>query len=433
MDSLLTHTPRRRNSFSEGSSNRNRPRFASPRPPRYRPPPPPLRLAIADPSLLSNDRLGDDEADGYLTGYRYGFGYFPQIIETISTAELAARMQVAASDLHLFIKMALPVLTDELRSLAQSQGASLGNRRKTRKWAYRAFYDHLFSRFEAGLRLCFIRINERHDQILFDYLSIPSSISSLSLEGLGVNSDLCLRDPNENTDTKDINETPSPTPSQPIASNDGANNSENRAVYSANKATNSENGAIDSENRAIDSENRGVNSGKRSLQSEESHQNTTRDRSGKICSSRNIEKSSNFVGSGGGAYKAAVDVLRGMENCWHPSKVLTCGGNVAKAICKCVDLYGTSKKKSVIGADDVLLLFVFLVANAKVLHIHARVCMADIFLPKSLRSSTDVYYLATIQASLKLLRTRATSRANSVRTNSVRVSTPVGRGSPEGA
>jgi len=116
----------------------------------------------------------------------------------------------------------------------------------------------------------------------------------------------------------------------------------------------------------------------------------------------------------GGAYAPAVMILRGVQHAWTPARVLKTVAKTARRMCECVDAH--AKRKSVIGADDVLLLFSFLLAKAQVPNIHARVGMCDALMTPVQRSSADGYYIATMTAALELLRSRVSGKMKDILT-----------------
>ena len=119
----------------------------------------------------------------------------------------------------------------------------------------------------------------------------------------------------------------------------------------------------------------------------------------------------------------AVDAFRSLSALSSPIDKLQCVVSVAKAICACVDqakqaqaarqqhasaLSPSSSPSAapapvVIGADDLLLLFAYLLIHARSGALLAELAFLADFIPEHQRCTMQGYYLATTQAAAELL------------------------------
>ena len=129
---------------------------------------------------------------------------------------------------------------------------------------------------------------------------------------------------------------------------------------------------------------------------------------------------------------ASVDAFRSVSRLSSPIDKLSCVVSVAKAICACVDqakvqaqaraqaaeaaAAAASDSPSpaasaasslpspvVIGADDLLLLFAYLLIHSRVENLVAELAFLADFIPEHQRCTMQGYYLATTQAAAELL------------------------------
>lgn len=121
-----------------------------------------------------------------------------------------------------------------------------------------------------------------------------------------------------------------------------------------------------------------------------------------------------------------VDTFRTLSSLSSPLDKLQCVVSVAKAICACVDqakqaqikhqqlqqaneseltagASNTQNSPVVIGADDLLLLFTYLLIHTSVPNLLAELSFLSDFIPEHQRCTMQGYYLATTQAAAELL------------------------------
>jgi len=367
-----------------------------------------------------------------------------RMTETLRVPEMRARMMEAARDLAYFVKMASIIAIPELYGLAFSQGARLASAQLKRS-VEQALSSHLLQRFSSGLRVVFARIHRLTDERLAEYLSTPSTHrAQLNLKALGVSKYLQLDGDDEGGGGDAI------VSAAGIAKKMGGGGAGGRRRRKSGTAATAaaaaisqpklrsgrrpKSGSIDEQQGGRTAKSAESNAadasasfraytppprpGMKDDDDVDSHHDDDPswvnkphhvDNDGKkkmmmargSCSS---SSSTSILARYVGAYAPAVELFKGLNTAWTPAQVLRLLSMSARRLCECVDAHST--KKSVIGADDVLLLFVFMIAKAQVPDIHARVDMADIFMNSLQRSSVDGYYLATIQAALDLLRNK---------------------------
>lgn len=114
----------------------------------------------------------------------------------------------------------------------------------------------------------------------------------------------------------------------------------------------------------------------------------------------------------------SVDTFRSLSSLSSPIDKLSCVVSVAKAICACVDRARATDASSgnasagpsnsspspvVIGADDLLLLFTYLLLRGQLPSLLSELAFLSDFIPDHQRCSMYGYYVATTQAAAELL------------------------------
>eukprot|EP00466_Bigelowiella_natans_P012665 jgi/Bigna1/68567/fgenesh1_pg.6_\ len=358
-------------------------------------------LNCCPPFPTHRDNNGDvDDNSGVEEEEGGGQGLRRRMTETLRVPEMRARMMEAARDLAYFVKMASIIAIPELYGLAFSQGARLASAQLKRS---------VEQRFSSGLRVVFARIHRLTDERLAEYLSTPSTHrAQLNLKALGVSKYLQLDGDDEGGGGDAI------VSAAGIAKKMGGGGAGGRRRRKSGTAATAAAAAISQpklrSGRRPKSGSIDEQQGGRTAKSAESN---AADASASFRAytppPRPGMKDDDDVDSHHDDDPSWVnkphhvdndELFKGLNTAWTPAQVLRLLSMSARRLCECVDAHST--KKSVIGADDVLLLFVFMIAKAQVPDIHARVDMADIFMNSLQRSSVDGYYLGRITNTLYL-------------------------------
>lgn len=105
-------------------------------------------------------------------------------------------------------------------------------------------------------------------------------------------------------------------------------------------------------------------------------------------------------------YGEAIDQLRRLGTLVSPIEKCQLFGSVAQTLCECVDNSPFTPPGIVLAADDLLLLFAYLVIKANLTHLWAEVAYIRGFLTTDERDSMAGYYLSTFEAAAEYVMTQ---------------------------
>eukprot|EP00808_Paulinella_micropora_P007232 g17224.t1 len=104
-------------------------------------------------------------------------------------------------------------------------------------------------------------------------------------------------------------------------------------------------------------------------------------------------------------YAQAFQQIQRLQILKNPGDKLACISQVALAICACVDSFA-GNKAVVVDADDLLLLFAYILIHAKIEDIHAHVRITEDYMQDQERFLMSGYYLMTCVAAVELILTQ---------------------------